>query len=151
MAVRPAIAAGPDTRSRRAPAMALVLAASVAAAAHLAGAAGAVSSGAEQWMAWMMAAMGVACLGCLVHLCRPAHGVAVAAVHLMVMSATMAVIHAVVVLAAGASAHHHDRRVSVGDELGLDHAGAMLVLIGVELICLMVASGVNRHARRTAQ
>ncbi|ALE04864.1 hypothetical protein AL755_03960 (plasmid) [Arthrobacter sp. ERGS1:01] len=128
----------------------LVLAAVATVATHLAGAAGAATSGTGQGMAWVMAAMGVACLGCLVHLRRPSHGVAVAAIHLMVMSTIMVAIHLAMV-AAGGPVHHHGGGATVGSGAGAGHGGTMLALIGVELACLAVAACVNRHTWRTAE
>ncbi|MFF1828515.1 hypothetical protein [Paenarthrobacter sp. NPDC058040] len=124
-------------------------------------------------MAWLMAAMGVACLACVGPMLRgrncaglwragwnldrrnreqPAGGRATrAASHLLAMSAVMILIHLVLLAApgfmagSGAGAHHG----GAGGESSSAHGVTMLALIAVELACLMGASAALRLSRRT--
>lgn len=131
----------------------LVIAATGSAVAHMVAAA----SSPEAMMAWWMAAMGVACLACAVPMMRAHHpgtsctgqatGQATgrAAAHLLAMTASMILIHVVLLLGTGAGSHHG----TAASASSTGHQQAMLSLIGAELLCLMAASVVLRLARRT--
>ncbi|ABM09447.1 hypothetical protein J3A64_003101 [Pseudarthrobacter sp. PvP004] len=109
----------------------------------------AAASGPAGVMAWWMAAMGAACLSCAAPMAGfPARtfcaGQAAtrAAGHLLAMSAAMILIHLVLLLGPGSGHHGHVQGASTPD-----HQPAMLILIGVELLCLMAASAALRMTR----
>lgn len=137
----------PHERPRPAAAAVLMAAVAVGTGAHLTAALGA--SGA---MAWTMAAMGIACLSCLLHL-RGSLGpgtVHRAAGHLMAMTLAMIAVHLLwlVSMGTGSAGHSHGAPTPGPAAVGLtSHATAMLVLIGVELVCLALGAAVLRRAR----
>lgn len=119
------------------------------AAAHAAAALPAFVSGAAGAMAWWMAAMGAACLVCVVPIPGKRHCVGRAAGHLLVMSAAMILIHVVLLTASGGGGHHG--AVGAATSHAGDHADSMLAVIAVELACLLAASAALRlHGRRRA-
>lgn len=95
-------------------------------------------------MGWLMAAMGAACLGCAAPMAGRGRCAARAAGHLLAMSAAMILIHLVLLATSGAASHHGGAHSSAGTP---GHAGAMLVLIAVELACLMGAAVALRLSR----
>jgi hypothetical protein len=71
-----------------------------------------------------------------------------AAGHLLIMSTAMILIHLVLLTAMGAGTHHHQGPATVtGPFAFTSHDGAMLALIGVELLCLVAASAALRMTR----
>lgn len=106
---------------------------------------GAAAAGAGGAMAWSMAAMGLLCLGCMVHLRPGGHGVRAAAVHLMFMCAAMVMVH-VGWLSLQAPGHHG--RTGPGGPPDTGHVGTMLAPVAVELVCLAAAAAVLRQLRR---
>ena len=96
-------------------------------------------------MAWLMAAMGLACLACFRSLAPGRFCVRKAAGHLMAMSAAMVLAHVVLLngFPAGPS-HLHGVPVS-GSAAG--HAEAMLSVMGIEILCLAAASAALRLTR----
>ncbi|MET3923788.1 hypothetical protein ABIB26_004755 [Arthrobacter sp. UYEF20] len=69
-----------------------------------------------------------------------------AAGHLLTMSAAMILIHLVLLTAPGAGTHHRPAKGAAAAAFAT-HDGAMLALIGVELLCLMAASAALRLSR----
>ncbi|MFJ4208854.1 hypothetical protein ACIPY2_10380 [Paenarthrobacter sp. NPDC089675] len=123
------------------------VAASGSAAAHVA----AATVGTPGIMAWLMAAMGMACLACLLPLMRgrscatrtPGGGAPQAARHLLVMSAAMVLFHTALLGYPGHAGHHG--RAATGSPAA--HGEGMLTLIAVELACLAAASVMLRIGR----
>lgn len=101
----------------------------------------AAASGPAGPMAWWMAAMAVACLACAIPMVTGQRCTARAAEHLLGMGAAMIVIHLAVLAWPGAGSHHGPMH---GASSGANHDVAMLALLGVELLCLMLASAVLR-------
>ncbi|WP_024819387.1 hypothetical protein [Arthrobacter sp. 31Y] len=136
------------------------LAATGSAAAHVV----AAVSGPAGVMAWWMAAMGAACLSCIAPMAgfslrrlRPCARQAPprAAAHLLAMSAVMILVHLVLLLGSGGlgsgGGHHGSVHSSAGrGTTSSDHQSSMLMLIGVELLCLVAASAALRMARTPA-
>ena len=134
---------------RSASATLLVCAASTSSAAHLIAGLGASAAS----MRWMMIAMSLVCLGCLVPLVVPLRRdpkrCLSSASHLMVMSVVMIAIHLLWIVMSGRSSAHNHGRVSAAVEQGHEgHAPVMLLVIAVELACLMAATVSLRMADR---
>lgn len=129
------------------PACLVGAAAAVSATAHLVAAA----SGPSGAMAWWMVAMGIACLACTTPMRAGRICSGRAAGHLVAMSAAMVLIHLVLLVAPGAGSHHGvDAGVAYDGRTPYEsagHDGAMLALIGVELLCLLAASTALRLTR----
>lgn len=122
------------------------------------------ASGPAGAMSWWMAAMGAACLACAAPMvggrfcagsvprAAGVSGIAAgrvagrAAGHLLAMSAAMILVHLVLLVAPGGAGHHNNGGAAAA--LIPTHHGAMLTLIGVELLCLMGASAALRLTRR---
>ncbi|WNB88579.1 hypothetical protein RGB72_11545 [Glutamicibacter protophormiae] len=106
-------------------------------------------------MAWLMLAMGLSCLSCLVHGRRGASDVVVGRIagHFMVMSVAMIAVHVAVLLLMGGSHAHHvhglagQAPVAVAADLN-QHLLEMLATMGVELLCLALGASALRLARR---
>lgn len=130
--------ARPPTRRLQA---ALVLTAiAVSTMAH----AGAAAAGSAGVMAWWMAAMAAACLACAAPMVGRRRCTSRAAEHLLGMGIVMILIHLAVLAMPAAGSHH-----GAAQGAGSTHDGAMLALLGVELLCLVLASAAMRLGRRT--
>lgn len=114
----------------------VVTAISVSATAHAAAA-----SEAAGGMAWWMAAMAIACLACAAPMVGHRRCTSRAAEHLLGMGIIMILIHLAVLVLPGAGAHHG---TAPG---GSSHGTVMLALLGVELVCLILASIALRLGR----
>lgn len=106
-------------------------------------------------MAWLMLAMGLSCLSCLVHDRRGAgHGVVGRiAGHFMVMSVAMIAVHVAVLLLMGGSHAHHVHGLAAQAPAAVaaganQHLLVMLGTMGVELFCLALGAAALRLARR---
>lgn len=113
--------------------------------------------------AWLMTAMGVACLTCYgpilaarrcaepVQAARRCAGrvsgeaAGRAAGHLLAMSVVMIFIHLVMIASPVAGSHHHS--ATPVPQAFASHDVAMLGVIGVEILCLMAASAALRLSR----
>ncbi|NJC23663.1 hypothetical protein BJ994_002739 [Arthrobacter pigmenti] len=106
--------------------------------------AGAAASEPAGGMAWWMAAMAVACLACAAPLVGRRRCTSRAAEHLLGMGVVMILIHLAVLAMPSAGSHH-------GTAQGAEsaHDGAMLALLGVELLCLILASTALRVGRHS--
>ncbi|MDO5744348.1 MAG: hypothetical protein Q4P23_07750 [Micrococcaceae bacterium] len=101
--------------------------------------------GGQGVMAFLMGAMGLACLTCLPHLRATTHGIEKSALHLMLMSGAMALVHMLWIGLPGMEGHDHSATATAGEPDA--HGAAMLGLIGLELLALMVAATVMRINR----
>lgn len=127
----------------------VITAVTVSAGAH----AVAAAAGPAGPMSWWMAAMAVLCLACAAPMRLGRRCTSRAAEHLLAMGAAMILIH-LAVLAAPTTGSHH----GAAHGGGTSHGVAMLALLGVELLCLILASVALRlgqispspHVRRTA-
>lgn len=132
---------------RRASVVLLFCASGASCVVHLAASLGAPSV----QMAWVMAAMAVACLVCLIPLHAPQGGTSrhclSSASHLMVMSVVMIAVHLLwIVMSSRSGGHQHGRVSSLNEHGHGSHAAVMLLVIAVELACLMAATASRRLA-----
>ncbi|WP_458115685.1 hypothetical protein [Arthrobacter sp. D2-10] len=95
-------------------------------------------------MAWWMAAMAVACLACAAPMVGRPRCTSRAAEHLLGMGIAMILIHLALFAMPGAGTHHGTEHGA-----GTSHGAAMLALLGVELVCLMLASAALRLGQRS--
>lgn len=117
----------------------VITAIAVSTAAHSASAA----AGPAGPMAWWMAAMAVLCLVCAAPMVAGQRCTSRAAEHLLFMGAAMILIHLAVFTWPGGGSHHGAMH-GAGTSSGAGHGTAMLTLLGVELLCLMLASAALR-------
>jgi hypothetical protein len=106
----------------------------------------AAATGPPGAMAWWMAAMTAICLACAAPMAVGRRCAGRAAGHLLTMSAAMILIHLVLLTAPGAGTHHGPAKGAAAAAFAT-HDGAMLALMGVELLCLMAASAALRLSR----
>lgn len=99
----------------------------------------AAATGPAGVMAWWMAAMAALCLACAAPMVLGRRCTSRAAEHLLAMGAAMILIH-LAVLAIPESGHHH----GAAEGSSTSHGVTMLALLGVELLCLMLASAALR-------
>lgn len=104
------------------------------------GVAASVAAGA---MAWWMAAMAVACLACAAPMVGRRRCTSRAAEHLLGMGIAMILIHLALFAMPGAGTHHGTEHGA-----GTSHGAAMLATLGVELVCLVLASAALRLGER---
>lgn len=97
-------------------------------------------------MALLMGGMGLLCLTCLPHLRATARGIERSALHLMLMSGSMAVVHMLWIGLPGMEGHNHAGTAGAAGASGA-HGAAMLRLIGLELLALVIAAAVMRINR----
>jgi len=96
-------------------------------------------------MAWWMAAMAAVCLLCALPMVHPVPCVTRSARHLFAMGVVMIVVHLAVLTLPHAGGHHRPEHAATSP-----HGAAMLAVVGVELVCLVLASTALRLGRRIA-
>lgn len=116
----------------------------VAASAHVV-----TALGGQGAMAVAMGAMGLLCLTCLPHLWSAKCDIEKSALHLMLMSAAMALVHLFWIGVPGMEGHDHGAHAAAGS--ADRHGAGMLALIALELVAMTLASVVMRINRSMCQ